>query len=325
MIPQLNASSRIMWETAERLGISCIDFGDRETILMELNGQSWYTRGSRTSFQSSVGKTIADYKPLTKKVLTHFKLPTAASVLIHSEVDLKLMADLHFPVVMKPVAGGHGKDVIVGLNDLEAVKKNWISFKPNQTVLVEEMLVGTEYRVICIDYRFVACAFRKPAYVSGNNQKTIEELVAEKNQHPWRGTGHTNNLTLITIDDLVNEYLESQNLTLASVPVQNQEVLLRRTANLSTGGEAWDVTKTVCEENKQLFEKIARVCDLNICGIDVMCNTLAKPLSTQPKAGVIEVNASPGLRMHHYPMQGTPRDVAAIILQSALKKKNYYE
>lgn len=318
MTPTLNASSRIMWEAAQRLGITCTEFGDRETILMEYHNQRWYTRGSRTSFQSSVGKTIADYKPLTKKILQHFQLPTAASVLLKTETDLESVSHLRFPVVLKPVAGGHGKDVIVGVSDLQAVTETW--HKLHQSVLVEEMLAGTEYRIVCVDYHFVAAAFRKPAHVVGDGEHTINQLVDIKNQHPWRGQGHSNNLSLIVIDELVQEYLTAQQLTVDSVPTAGQEVPLRKTANLSTGGEAWDVTDTVSSENRLLFEQIAQACDLNVCGIDVMCQSLTKSLTIQPQAGVIEVNASPGLRMHHYPMQGTPRDIATIILKSVLQQ-----
>jgi cyanophycin synthetase len=314
--PQLNASSRIMYEEAQKMGISCTTFGDKETILMEKDGKQWYTRGSRTSLQSSVGKSIADYKPLTKQILQHFKLPTSNSVLVRSAEDFSQVEQLHFPLVMKPVDERHGTGVKTGVQSIEEVKNNVKNFP----VLIEEMLEGTEYRILCVDFTFVAAAFRKPAHVVGDGRHTIAELIEEKNQHPWRSKGHQNNLTTIEVDEEVTTYLKEQGFDLTSVPAQDQEVLLRHTANLSTGGEAWDVSAEVSEENKKLFEEIARVCDLNVIGIDVMCQSLSTPISTQPKAGIIEVNASPGLRMHHYPMKGEPKNIAHLILQSTLQK-----
>ncbi|MBP7774634.1 hypothetical protein KA078_02480 [Candidatus Woesebacteria bacterium] len=314
----LNASSRIMYTEAEKMGIKCTTFGDNETILMEKDSKQWYVRGSRTSLQSSVGKTIADYKPLTKNVLLHFGLPTARGLVVQSEAEVSTLSGLTFPLVMKPVDERHGKGVVVGIKTIEEAQNK---FK-EQTgrVLFEEMLEGTEYRIVCVDYQFLAASFRKPAHVVGDGSKTISELIAEKNKHPWRSSGHSNNLSLIEVDDMVRQYLAEQNLTEASIPESGREVLLRKTANLSTGGEAWDVTDTVCAENKALFEQIARVCDLSIIGIDIMCSSLETPLLQQEKAGVIEVNASPGLRMHHFPMQGTPRNVAAKILQFCIQK-----
>ncbi len=300
-----------MREEAIKRGITCTTFGDSETILMEKDGHSWYVRGSRTSLQSSVGRTIADQKPLTKKIFKHFGLPTANGLVIDSYDKADLAKSLLFPLVAKPLASSHGQGVIVGISSIPELQDY---LKDHSPALVEESLTGTEYRILCVDYKFVAAAFRKPAFVVGDGTQSISELIAVKNQHPWRGEGHQNNLSLIKVDEIVMAYLGDQGLSLESIPAIGQEVPLRKTANLSTGGEAWDVSDSICAENISLFEKIARACDLNTLGIDIMCQSLSMPISTQERAGVIEVNASPGLRMHHYPLQGTPRNVAGIIL-----------
>lgn len=319
MSPTLNASSRIMYQTAQQMGITCTLMGDQDTILMEYQGRQWYTKGSRTSVQSSVGKSIADNKALTKLVLDHFNLPTAKSVAIFSTDDLELLTSLQFPIVMKPLNLRHGTGVKVGITSIEEARQLYESQRFPK-VICEETLHGTEYRIICINYKFVAAAFRKPAHVVGDGRQTIQQLIDEKNQHPWRGEGHVNNLTLITADDSVIQFLESQGFSLKSAPASGQEVLLRQTANLSTGGEAWDVTDDVSPDNRQLFEQIARACDLNVIGIDIMCQNLTQPITEQPQAGVIEVNASPGLRMHHYPLNGQPRQVAQFILEFVINQ-----
>jgi cyanophycin synthetase len=277
----------------------------------------WFTRGSRTSIQSSVGKTIADQKNLTKLALQRHHIPTAKSVLVKNTEDIDQLDQLTYPVVMKPLDGRHGQGVYVGLNDKSQALAAYQKCQ-NSNVLFEETLAGTEYRIICVDYTFVAAAFRKPAFVVGDGQQTIEQLVAEKNKHPWRGEGHTSNLTKILIDDIVQENLAFQHLSPTSVPAAGQEIVLRKTANLSTGGEAWNVTNEVSQANRELFEKIARACDLRIIGIDVMCQSLQTPIVDQSQAGIIEVNASPGLRMHHYPVKGDPINVAKLILSMTL-------
>lgn len=310
---KLNASSQIMYDEAISQGFHCTLFDDGETILMEKGSLHFYTRGSRTSGQSSVGKTIADYKPLTKKVLQHFHFPTAKSVLISSAEEVSSLSNLQFPIVAKPVNERYGTGVVLGIQSLEeaeAILKN-----KNFPILFEEQLQGTEYRIICVGYKFIAAAFRKPAHVVGDGVKTVSELIEEKNNHPWRGEGHTNHLSLIKVDEDVITFLRQQHLELSSIPEKNQEFFLRKIANLSTGGEAWDVSDEVCEENKVLFGKIATACDLNVAGIDVMCQNLRTPIAEQANAGVIEVNASPGLRMHHFPIKGKSVNVAKEILK----------
>lgn len=310
--PKLDMSAKLLFEEAQKRNISCTTFGDSQTILMEKNGVQWYTIGSRTSLQSSVGRTIANKKNLTKQILLHFKIPTAKFVQIKKEAELTNLSKLAFPIVMKPVAGAHGDNVVIGINSQEEATSIFSSY--NQPVLFEEQLQGTEYRIVCIDYKFAAAAFRKPAHVTGDGINTIQDLINVKNQHPLRGNGHTSPLTKIIINDQVMNTLNEKDYSLEFVPEKGQDVYLRKTANLSTGGEAFDVTNSVSQENRQLFEKIAKACDLNTIGIDVMCESLDQPITEQEKAGIIEVNGSPGLRMHQYPVAGNPINLAAVIM-----------
>ncbi|MBW7944038.1 hypothetical protein H3C70_01415 [Patescibacteria group bacterium] len=305
-------SSAIMMEEATKRGIDCHIFDDRKTVLMKKNDKSWFTRGARTSLQSSIGKTIADKKQLTKKILSYYNLPTAKYVQVNKVEEIEQINTLKFPVVMKPLDGNAGKGVVVGIKTFEEARQYFVDAGKPQ--LFEEILTGTEYRIVCINFQFTAAAFRKAAFVTGDGTSTVQQLIDQKNSHPWRGEGHESKLTKIKVDQLVLGYLSEQGFDLQSVPPKDTEVKLRKTVNLSTGGEPWDVTELVCEENKRLFEQIAKVCDLNVIGIDMMCESLERPIVEQPTAGVIEVNAAPGLRMHHYPVQGQARNVAARIL-----------
>lgn len=314
--PYLNASSRLLLAEAESRGIVCEPFAETQMIKMSYQGKTWYSAGSRSSFQSAIGQTIADNKGLSKVFLQVAGAPTAQAETVETEADLVKLANLKFPLVMKPLRGAHGEGVIVGLPDLAAAQA---AFKAQgNSVLFEELLAGIEFRIICVDFKFVAAAFRRPAEVVGDGAHTIQELINAKNQHPWREEGHKGHLTKIKVDDVVVKNLAEQQLSLASVPAVNQAVPLRKTANLSTGGEAWDVTDQVSPENRGLFERIAKTCDLNVIGIDCMCQNLTTPIISQPQAGIIEINKSPGLRMHHFPMQGKPINVAAKIIDAIL-------
>jgi cyanophycin synthetase len=313
----LDASARLMYESAQALGISCTIMPDNQTILMKQGVLQWYSRGSRTSTQSAIGQTIVGNKAIAKKFLHAFQIPTAQSVSVTQPSELTRLTALELPLVMKPTKGAHGRGVIVGIQSLAEAE---IAFhKLAEPVLFEEMLQGTEYRIVCVDYHFVAAAYRKAAYVIGDGDHTIEELVTLKNLDPNRQIGHKGNLSKIIIDETVLTNLQEQQLTPTSIPAINQEVQLRKTANLSTGGEAHNVTHLVCPENKALFERIAQIFDLSVVGIDIMCQSLETPISMQSNAGVIEINKSPGLRMHHYPSLGEPIDLATSILTATIK------
>src|SRR3954452_2107704 len=50
---------------------------------------------------------------------------------------------------------------------------------------------------------------------------------------------------------------------------------------------------------------------LDICRIHLVVPDIRQPFTS---GGIVEVNASPGIRMHHFPSEGTPRDVGAAIV-----------
>jgi hypothetical protein len=53
-----------------------------------------------------------------------------------------------------------------------------------------------------------------------------------------------------------------------------------------------------------MCERAARLIGLDVCGVDLVIPDISTEMTS---GGVIEINASPGLRMHHYPSAGMPR------------------
>jgi cyanophycin synthetase len=73
------------------------------------------------------------------------------------------------------------------------------------------------------------------------------------------------------------------------------------------------VTDHVHPTMRQLCERATRKIGLDVCGIDLVVPDITKPFSGD--GGIVEVNASPGIRMHHFPNEGQPRDVGAAIVE----------
>jgi len=311
----LSISSKLLFEEASKRGIKSIFF-DKFTVEMKKKSKNWFIRGSLNSFQSAVGRTIAKKKELAKTILNYHSIPQANYQVIKTLDNLTKINKLNFPLVLKPSQGTQGKNVFVGINNMNETKKKIqeLYLDDENFAIFEEMLQGKEYRILCIDFKFVAAAYRTPANIIGDGKHTIQKLIEIKNQHPWRGEGHQSPLTKIAVDQEVINNLKEIELNLDSVPEKDQQVFLRKVGNLSQGGEAINVTHLVSEANQQLFEKIARVTDLNVIGIDVMCQSLETPIINQQNAGIIEINAAPGLRMHHFPMQGDSINAAGLIL-----------
>jgi cyanophycin synthetase len=212
------------------------------------------------------------------------------------------------------VNGNHGRGITANVKDWDTAVVAFAQAKEvSRTIIIEKYITGEDYRLLVINYKLVAAAFRKPAHVIGDGKSTIQQLIDEVNKDPRRGFGHEKMLTMISVDAMTEKILAKKELTLDSVLPKDQRLDLKDTANLSTGGTASDVTDIVHPYNVFMAERIARIIGLDICGIDVMTSDISIPV-TQTGGAVLEVNAGPGLRMHLDPTDGLARNVAAPII-----------
>src|SRR5690606_17808291 len=208
----------------------------------------------------------------------------------------------------------HGRGVSINIQDLFSARQAFDEAKDfRSAVMVEKYIKGKDYRLLVIGGKLVAAAHRQPAQVMGDGKSTINELIEKVNADPRRGEGHLKVLTKISLDADTEKLLNQKSYTLESVPAENETVVLKSTANLSTGGTAIDVTDKVHPENRFLAERAAAILGLDSCGVDIISPDIGVPLA-ENRGAVIEVNAAPGFRMHLSPSEGQPRNVAAAVL-----------
>ena len=150
--------------------------------------------------------------------------------------------------------------------------------------------------------------------VVGDGRRTVEQLVALANEDARRSDNHATCLSKIYIDRVAEAVLREQGLTCDSVPAPGQIVLIRRNGNLSTGGTAEDVTDRVHPLVAARAVEAARMVGLDVAGVDVVAEDIGRPLEEQGGV-VVEVNASPGLRMHVQPSSGAARPVGEAIME----------
>ena len=169
--------------------------------------------------------------------------------------------------------------------------------------------------MLVVGRQFVAASRRRPAHVIGDGFQTVNELIAVANLDPRRAAAHAAALSKIRIDAVATAVLAEQGLTPDSVPAAGRTVLIRRNANLSTGGTAVDCTDDVHPTIRDAAIEAAQTVGLDICGIDIVALDISQPLSDH-NGVIIELNARPGLRMHLYPSDGQPRNVGEAVLST---------
>ncbi|MCA1854805.1 cyanophycin synthetase [Massilia oculi] len=265
----------------------------------------------------AIAETIAQDKELTKKLLDAAGVPVPMGRSVSDPEDAWAAAlEIGLPVVIKPKDGNQGKGVTVNVTTKEQLSAGFHAASEfRDDILVERYLPGHDYRVLVIGDRLVAAARRDPPQVTGDGVLTVRELVEQVNRDPRRGDGHATSLTKIRFDDIALATLAKHGLHADSVPANGQRVVLRNNANLSTGGSATDVTDDVHPEVAARCIAAAHMVGLDICGVDLVCDSVLKPIEDQ-NGGIVEVNAAPGLRMHLAPSFGKPRPIGEAIVDT---------
>ena len=263
---------------------------------------------------SAVSESIAQDKDLCKTLLSAAGVPVPTGRPVDSVDEAWDVAqEIGLPVVLKPQDGNQGKGVTVNVASREHLEIAYRAAEEIGHVMVEKFLPGSDFRLLVIGNKLVAAARRDPPHVIGDGVQTVRQLVDEVNADPRRGTGHATSLTKIRFDDIAVARLELQGLSPESVPEKGRRVVLRNNANLSTGGTATDVTDEVHPDVAARAVAAAQMIGLDICGVDVVCESVGRPLEEQ-SGGIVEVNAAPGLRMHLSPSFGKGRLVGEAIV-----------
>jgi cyanophycin synthetase len=312
---RLGPSTGSIVEEAIRRKIPYIRLNRHSLVQLGYGVNQRRVQATVASTTSSIAVEIACDKEETKNLLEASEIPVPKGRIVYNEEDLEAaISKIGYPIVTKPVNGNHGKGATTNIRNWEDAVTGLKAAKVyGKAVICEKFITGRDFRVLIINYKFVAAALRTPAAVIGDGEHTIQELIDIVNSDPRRGYGHEKVLTNIKVDNFTRDILVKKGYTLETIIAKGEELWLKPTANLSTGGTATDVTDFVHPTNVFMCERIARIIGLNICGIDIMASDLSDPI-TENGGSVLEVNAAPGFRMHLDPTEGLPRNVAEPVI-----------
>jgi cyanophycin synthetase len=318
---RLGPSTGCIVDEAAKRGIPYIRLNKHSLVQLGYGVHQKRIRATIASTTGNIAVDIACDKEETKNLLDAAEIPVPKGDVVRTEEGLKSVIEkIGYPIVIKPIDGNHGKGNTTNIINWEQAVKAFAAAKEyGRSVIVEKFITGFDFRILVINYKFICAALRTPAAVIGDGRNTIQYLMDEVNRDPRRGYGHEKVLTQITVDQFTQKMLDDLGYTLETIPAKGEQVLLKPTANLSTGGTSTDVTDEVHPANIMMCERIARIIGLDICGIDIMVNDLRSPVKENGGA-ILEVNAAPGFRMHIDPSVGLPRNVAEPVVDMLFPK-----
>jgi cyanophycin synthetase len=310
---QFGPSTQAIVDEAASRDIPYIRLNEQSLVQLGQGRYQQRIRATMTSRTGALAVDIAGDKKMTNALLASAGLPVPRSQVVRSADEAATAARrIGFPVVTKPLDGNHGRGVILDLRTERAVRaafKKSMKQARNGLVVVESLVLGSDYRVLVVGGKMVAIAERVPAHVVGDGRRSVSELVERTNLDPRRGLGHEKVLTKIKVDEPAVELVKKQGYGMDDVPPKGERVLLAATGNMSTGGISIDRTWDAHEDNVEIAEEAARVVGLDVAGIDFLAPDISQPVR-ETGGAIVEVNAAPGFRMHTHPTEGEAQYVA---------------
>ncbi|HEY4307444.1 MAG TPA: cyanophycin synthetase [Gemmatimonadaceae bacterium] len=319
----LGPSTASIVHAAEKRGIPWLRLNSQSLIQLGYGCNQQRIQATITGRTPHIAVELASDKEETNHILARLGLPVPKQRLVQSATRAVSAAErIGYPVVTKPYNGNHGRGVSIGLTTPEEVTAGFLRAQEiSGSVIVESYITGHDHRMLVVNGELVAVSKREPGKVTGDGTHSIEELVAIVNSDPRRGIGHEKVLTQIELDEQALGLLAKLAYTPQTIPPDGQEIYLRLTANLSTGGTAADVTDVVHPDNAEMAVRAIQAIGLDIGGVDFLTPDITQSYKDVGGA-VCEVNAAPGFRMHMAPSEGQPRDAAGRVIDMLFPEKS---
>jgi len=288
-----NPYAKIIVNEARRRGIR-VEVVDAEAGYFRLThgGRTVLCRESLSELTSAVAMSICDDKSVTRRVVS------AAGVHVPAQLDgdaspgeIAEFVKRCGRIVVKPARGEQGRGISVGLSDPQEVESAIAMAKAvSDTVLLEEYVDGEDLRLVVINYRVVAAAIRRPPTIVGDGERSVRDLIAAQSRRRAAATGGESRIPL---DAETERTLREAGFGFDDVLPVDEQVAVRKTANLHTGGTIHDVTDIIDPALVDAAVMAARAIDIPVTGIDLMVKS-----PSRPDYAFIEANERPGLANH---------------------------
>lgn len=290
----LGDSSKAFFRSRPDLTGAYLKIGDgRHTMFFDRSrGEKSLTASNNAAVSKSHAKKLFQHKGISTPAGREFsKKSVAAAQKFFATSD-------QAKFIMKPVHGSLGRGVILGLSPEEVIKNLEARDVP---WIVEEMIIGPEFRVFVVDNIPVASFERIAPHVIGDGKRTIQELIDARNQS-WTGAPYNAGLAIIDTLDAAT-FLSKAGRSLAEKPRYLESVALD-VRKFAHGRDIKDVTDTIPAEVTKEAVRALQAIGLPNGGVDVLFDEDRKCHY------VLEVNPRAYIGGHTFPTIGLGQGLA---------------
>lgn len=299
---------------ARKRGVETIDLSDsvgKRAALLQLDGKTeLLVAGIPTSMMNMQTRFLCDLKQLTKTVFEMLSIPYPQSILL-SAPDEDAVSQFVKPgkqYVCKPQCAANGLGVQLGITTYEEVAKYFDkNIDLDENFLLEEQVEGTDIRIQVIGGKIVAACIREPAFVLGDGQLTVVQLV-DRRREVIASQNPSNQLIL---DQTSLDLIAKQGLSLNAIAEKDQKVVLKEVTNMGQGGVAIDITDDLHPLYHEWIEKINNFIQSDYYALDL----IGQSPEADPREGCIalELNAQAEW-VHHTFSERRTHDLASLII-----------
>jgi GNAT-family acetyltransferase (TIGR03103 family) len=288
-LDKLSASSRLIVETAFKRGIS-VEMIAPENGLFTLSykGTNIKCSGSLTEKTSVIAEEICFDKYLTNTILKKAGFHVPAQMIASDPASNAHFLETHKRIVIKPLSQSLGRGISVDIRDVDEMEKiiSTLSITGDETILLEAFAAGEDLRIVVINGKYTAAIHRTPPHVIGDGEHSVKELILHMNRNK-EGENQ------IPINYETERCIEANGFTFDSILEKKTYLTVRKNANEHTGGFPQDVTEIVHPIVRKVAERVAKIIDIPVVGIDFIL-----PDTKGEQYTIIEANSRPGLDGH---------------------------
>jgi cyanophycin synthetase len=317
----LGPSTQAIVDEAEKRKIPWLRLDTYNLVQLGTGKYRKHIRATITSDTNLIAVETADNKYLTSLMLKDAGIPVAETIRADNIKEVFAFYNhIQKPIVIKPSEGYLGKRLAINLNTEEEITKAFALAKEfDEKILVQPHIQGCSYRLLVINFKFVAATELLPPFIKGDGALSIQKLINKLNAEPIRQKGDKGKLSKIEIDEITAKLISDREYNFDSILPKGEILFLKNSGNMKLGGSAKDVSKLVHPFNILLAERAAKVIGLNVAGVDFIAPDIALPINENGGV-IIEVNAAPDFRMHMNPTIGESRNVAANLVEMLFPK-----
>ncbi len=250
-------------------------------------------------------------KRQAREMFARHGIPHAKGTLFLNPWSAHKFAKTHgFPLCIKPNVSGFSRGSHFPINNFRELWKAALMVKVWwPTSVVEQYLLGANYRVLATGDSLISVIRRYPPFVDGNGRDTISQLIDDENQ-TRESMGLFPTIYPINKSQATIDYLARQNKTLESIPDQGERVYTFNRVALAPGGIVEIIDQSaIPAANKELFLQVINAFDAKLFGVDVIFEKGIETDYREQRCIFLEVNSRPYTRMHEVPRYGNKENL----------------